>query len=240
MQRTALDRAERLIAISQFTRDGFVEANPRFKGRAIEICHPGIEAAPPAAAAGGQAPSALIVGRMSVDERYKGHDPLLEIWPDVAAAVPGAILRIVGEGDDRPRLERKAALLDLGPQIRFLGRVEEAVLGREYANCSAFVMPSRGEGFGFVFVEAMRAGRPCIGARGAADEIIVDGDTGWLVAAGDRTQLFEAVVRTLRNRAAAETMGERGRIRFLEQFTEDRFRDRFKALLPLPAPALIA
>jgi phosphatidyl-myo-inositol dimannoside synthase len=240
IQRAALDRAERLIAISQFTRDGFVDANPRFKDRIIDICHPGVEAVPVAASAGGVTPSALIVGRMAVDERYKGHDPLLEIWPEVAAAVPDAVLRIVGDGDDRPRLERKAAALGLGAQVRFLGCLEDAALHREYASCSAFVMPSRDEGFGFVFVEAMRASRPCIGARGAADEIIVDGDTGWLVAAGDRTQLYETVVRTLRDRASADSMGARGRVRFLEQFTDERFRDRFTALLPLAAPALTA
>jgi glycosyltransferase involved in cell wall biosynthesis len=113
---------------------------------------------------------------------------------------------------------------------------DEAVRG-EYANCTAFVMPSRDEGFGFVFVEAMRAGRPCVGARGAADEIIVDGDTGWLVTAGDPAQLRDAVVRLLRDRAAADTMGARGRVRFLQHFTEERFRDRFTALLPLAAPA---
>lgn len=240
IQRAALDRAERLIAISQFTRDGFLEANPRFTGRTIDICHPGVEAVPACASADGEPPSALIVGRMAVDERYKGHDPLLEIWPEVVAAVPGAILRIVGDGDDRPRLERKAAALDLGPQVRFLGRLEDDALHREYAVCSAFVMPSRDEGFGFVFVEAMRAGRPCIGAHGAAAEVIADGDTGWLVAAGDRAQLYESVVRMLRDRAAAETMGARGRVRFLQQFTEERFRDRFTALLPVAAPALTA
>ena len=101
-------------------------------------------------------------------------------------------------------------------------------------------MPSRDEGFGFVFVEAMRAGRPCVGARGAADEIIADGDTGWLVTAGDPAQLRDAVVRMLRDRAAADTMGARGRVRFLQHFTEERFRDRFTALLPLATPVLTA
>lgn len=101
-------------------------------------------------------------------------------------------------------------------------------------------MPSRDEGFGFVFAEAMRAGRPCVGARGAAGEIIVDGDTGWLVAADDPAQLRDAVVRTLSDRAAADAMGARGRVRFLQQFTEERFRDRFAALLPFAATALTA
>jgi glycosyltransferase involved in cell wall biosynthesis len=240
IQRAALDRAEHLIAISQFTRERFLEANPHFKGRAIDVCHPGVDAAPAATSDAGAPPSALIVGRMAGDERYKGHDALLEIWPEVAAAVPDAVLRIVGDGDDRPRLERKAAALALGPQILFLGRLDDAALGREYASCGAFVMPSRHEGFGFVFVEAMRAGRPCIGALGAAGEIIVDGETGWLVPAGDRAQLRDRVVWTLRDRVAADAMGGRGRRRFLQHFTEARFRDRFTALLRHAEPALTA
>ena len=233
LQRAALDRAARLIAISRFTRDGFHTANPHFAGRAVEVCHLGVEPLPGAEPAPAGPPSALIVGRMAADERYKGHDPLLEIWSDVAAAVPGASLRIVGDGDDRARLERKAASLGLGGQVTFLGRLDEAALRREYEGCTAFVMPSRDEGFGFVFVEAMRAARACVGSRGAAAEIIADGDTGVLVEPGDRAQLLDGVVRLLRDRPAAAAMGARGRARFLEQFTEQQFRARFRALLPV-------
>ena len=233
LQRAALDRAARLIAISRFTRDGFHAANPYFAGRAVDVCHLGVEPLPGAADAVGGPPSALIVGRMAGDERYKGHDPLLEIWREVADAVPGASLRVVGEGDDRARLERKADALGLGDQVTFLGRLEEAALLREYERCTAFVMPSRDEGFGFVFVEAMRAARACVGSRGAAAEIIADGETGWLVEPGDRAQLLDRVVRLLRDRPATEAMGARGRMRFLQQFTDERFRDRFTALLPV-------
>ena len=233
LQRAALDRTPRLIAISRFTRDGFQAANPRFGGRAIDVCHLGVEPL----AAPGQAPvdraSALIVGRMAGDERYKGHDPLLEIWHDVMIAVPGASLRIVGEGDDRTRLERKAASLRLGDRVTFVGRLDETALQREYDRCTAFVMPSRDEGFGFVFVEAMRAARPCLGSRGAAAEIIADGDTGLLVDPDDRAQLLQRVVHVLSDRPAAAAMGARGRARFLQQFTEERFRERFRALLPV-------
>jgi len=170
---------------------------------------------------------------MAADERYKGHDALLEIWSEVTAAVPGATLRIVGDGDDRPRLEARAASLGLGGQVVFLGRLGEDALHREYDRCTAFVMPSRDEGFGFVFVEAMRAARACVGSRGAAAEIIADGDTGLLVEPGDRAQLLQGVVRVLRDRPATEAMGERGRARFVQQFTAARFRDRFTALLPV-------
>ena len=233
VQRAALDRTARLIAISQFTRDGFRTANPYFADRAVAVCHLGVEPLPGADQAAGGPPSALIVGRMAIDERYKGHDLLLDIWRDVAAAVHGACLRIVGDGDDRGRLERKAAALGLGDQVRFLGRVDEEALRREYERCTAFVMPSRDEGFGFVFVEAMRAARACVGSRGAAAEIIVDGETGLLVEPGERGQLLEGVVRVLRDRPATEAMGARGRARFLQQFTAERFRDRFTSLLPV-------
>ena len=233
LQRAGLDRAARLIAISRFTRDRFHAANPHFADRTVDVCHLGVEPLAAAESASGGAASALIVGRMAGDERYKGHDPLLEIWSDVAAAVPGASLRIVGDGDDRARLEHKAAALGLGDQVTFLGRLDEAALLREYERCTAFVMPSGNEGFGFVFVEAMRAARACVGSRGAAAEIIADGQTGLLVEPGDRAQLLEGVVRLLRDRPAAAAMGARGRARFLEQFTEAQFRDRFTALLPV-------
>jgi phosphatidylinositol alpha-1,6-mannosyltransferase len=240
IQRTALDRAERLVAISGYTRERFIAANPHFASRTIDICHPGVEAGAATAHAAGAPPSALIVGRMAADEQYKGHDALIEMWPEVAAEVPGAALRVVGDGDDRQRLEQRAAALGLGQQVVFLGRVDEAALRREYATCAAFVMPSRDEGFGFVFVEAMRAACPCIGAEGAASEIIVDGETGWLVPAGDAGRLRERIVQLLRDPAAADAMGARGRARFLQLFTEERFRDRFSALVPLAAPALTA
>jgi phosphatidylinositol alpha-1,6-mannosyltransferase len=240
MQRTALDRAERLVAISAYTRDRFLESNPHFSRRAIEVCHLGVESAATIVRADLAPPAALIVGRMAADEQYKGHDQLIDAWPEVAAAVPGALLRVVGDGDDRARLEQKAAALGLGSQVLFLGRLDEASLRREYASCRVFAMPSRDEGFGFVFVEAMRAGRPCVGARGAASEIIADGDTGFLVPPGDRAQLRERVVQLLRDPAAADAMGARGRARFLQLFTEERFRDRFSALVPLASPALTA
>jgi phosphatidylinositol alpha-1,6-mannosyltransferase len=231
LQRAALDRAAQLIAISRFTREGFQHANPRFVGRVVDVCHLGVEPLAGGDQAPAGPPSALIVGRMAGDERYKGHDPLLEIWRDVAAAVPGASLRIVGDGDDRARLEHKAATLELGDRVRFLGRLDDQALHREYERCTAFVMPSRDEGFGFVFVEAMRAARACIGGRGAAAEIIADEETGLLVDPGDRAQLLQGVVRMLRDRTSTAAMGVRGHARFLQQFTEERFRDRFKALL---------
>ena len=240
IQRAALDRAGRLVAISAYTRDRFLDANPHFSRRAIDVCHPGVETTATIVRADGAAPVALIVGRMAADEQYKGHDQLIDAWPGVAAAVPGALLRIVGDGDDRPRLEQKAAALGLDGRVLFLGRLDDSSVRIEYASCRVFAMPSRDEGFGFAFVEAMRAGRPCVGARGAASEIIADEETGFVVAPGDTSQLRERIVQLLRDPAGADAMGARGRARFLQLFTEERFRDRLRVLVPLAAPALTA
>lgn len=229
LQRAAVRRS-RLVAISSHTASRFRAGNP--SSFPVDVCHPGIEDAPqPGEADPAGPPRVLIVGRMSASERYKGHDALLEIWPEVIRDVPEARLEIVGEGDDRLRLEAKAGDLGLARYARFAGRVDEAELARRYQACTAFAMPSRNEGFGFVFLEAMRAGRACIGAVGAASEIIDHERTGLLVEADDPCQLRYAIVRLLRDRPAAAAMGTLGRRRFEERFTEMHFRARLAALL---------
>jgi phosphatidylinositol alpha-1,6-mannosyltransferase len=246
-QRAAVQQSQRLIAISSYTVERFRLANPRAGDRPIEVCHPGIEldASPDsslraaAAVTRGTPPAALIVGRMSAEERYKGHDRLLEIWPQVVGELKSARLDIIGDGDDRSRLAQKSQEMGLGSLVTFHGRVSKEQLSRHYERSTVFVMPSRNEGFGLVFLEAMRAGRACIGAAGAASEIIDDGRTGLLVPPGSTTKLTDAVVTLLRNQSMAASMGDQGRARFLAHFTEERFRRRLHAVIPQAAPMLI-
>ena len=231
LQRAALMRSDRLIAVSAFSRDRFLAENPQFAGRHVDVCHHGIGPAAVPDTPSDRTPAALIVGRMTADERYKGHDALIEIWPAVLAAVPEAVLRIVGDGDDRRRLEQKAAAMGLGGHVVFTGGIDDDAVQREYQRATVFTMPSPREGFGLVFLEAMRAARSCIGCRGAASEIIADGDTGWIVEPGDRDRLTERVIRTLRDRSESVAMGARGRARYLQHFTEAHFRQRLTALV---------
>ena len=94
--------------------------------------------------------------------------------PPLLAARPGARLVVAGDGDDRPRLEARAAALGLGGAVLFTGFVSEATLAELYRRAAVFVMPSLGEGFGLVYLEAMRAGKPCVAARGSAAEEVVE------------------------------------------------------------------
>jgi glycosyltransferase involved in cell wall biosynthesis len=233
LQRMVLKRAHVTAAISEHTIRRFVQANPECADHDVQVCHLGTAApsmSEPPATPGN---FALIVGRMSSRERYKGHDQLLEIWPDVVRNSRQAKLIIAGDGDDRPRLESKAAGLGLKDSVQFVGRVPDDRLAELYHDCAFFVMPSRDEGFGLVFLEAMQAGKACIGGIGAAAEIIADGRTGFVVDPADRQQLSTAVGRLFQDNGLREAMGSAGRRLVAERFTEEHFRYRLKTLIGL-------
>ena len=176
--------------------------------------------------------AALIVGRMSVSERYKGHDELLESWPRVLRAVPDAQLVIVGRGNDVERLRAKAASLGIGDAVLFSGFASDATVAALLDRVALFTMPSRGEGFGLVYLQAMRHARPVIASvHDAAGDVVLDGETGLLVDHDDRAALADAVATLLTDPARARRYGEAGRRRLDDQFTFARFRDRLGGIL---------
>lgn len=173
-----------------------------------------------------------IVGRMSAAERYKGHDELLEAWPTVRAAFPNARLFVIGRGDDVARLREKASSLGISDCIVFTGFLADSVMRALLAECEVFAMPSRGEGFGLAYLEAMRCGLPCIGSDAdAATDVIVDGETGLIVQAGNREALASAIIDLLFHPARARSMGARGREREQAVFTFDAFRTSVESAL---------
>jgi len=228
LERWALASSD-VTAISQYTIDRFKTANPGLRTLDVSVCHPGL----PVAAAAPPRPSsmALIVARMSASERYKGHDALLDVWPRVLARHPDAVLAIAGDGDDRQRLEEKSRALGLEHVVTFAGRVGDEALAALYARCRLFVMPSRDEGFGLVFLEAMRAGRPCVGGAGAADEIIEAGVTGMVVDPADAEALLAALLRLYNEPDTCARFGAAARERFLSRFTDRHFQARFARVL---------
>lgn len=229
-RRKALANATVKFAISRHTLDRALPFCPDLAGTAVlplalEEREP--EGAPDAAVLERAGEGFfLIVGRMAATERYKGHDQVL------AALPPGARLVVAGDGDDRPRLEAKAAELGVADRVFFPGFVSEATLAELYRRSAALVMPSRGEGFGLVYLEAMRAGKPCVAARGsAAEEIVADGETGLLVDPDDARQLARSLKDLLGCPAGARRMGAAGQERWQREFRADRFRERLTPML---------
>jgi len=244
-RRRALLRAERVLSISHSTAEIAEQHNPGLPAAVVvHPCHEPPLFAPepavdPATAApydpAARAPAVLIVGNMYQTMQYKGHHELIAAWPQVVAACSPAELWIVGGGDGRAELEALARGLP-GPaaaQIHFLGQLSETALAERDQRCRAFAMPSVGEGFGLVFVEAARWGVPCIGGKhDAAREIILDGETGLLVEQ-DPPEIAEACLRLLTDAALAVRLGAAGRRRYVENFRFEHFRARLLAALEL-------
>jgi phosphatidyl-myo-inositol dimannoside synthase len=138
----------------------------------------------------------LSVGRISARERYKGHDRVIRTIPQLLAAGHDAIYIIVGEGDDRERLQMLADQEGVASRVRFMGALDAAALVDAYRMADLFVMPSTGEGFGIAFLEAMACGTPALGlAVGGAVDALGDGELGLLTSEAD---LANALSRSLR------------------------------------------
>jgi phosphatidylinositol alpha-1,6-mannosyltransferase len=176
----------------------------------------------------------LMVARMAAAERYKGHDQLIDAWPTVVAAQPEAQLWIVGEGDDAERLRARALSLPAPARerIHLLGRLDHPALLDRYARARVFAMPSTGEGFGLVFVEAMRAGLPCIASFDSSAEIVKDQETGFVVGQ-EPGAIAQACIRLLGDDALANRFSAAGRARFQERFTYPAFKQRLLGAMGL-------
>jgi phosphatidyl-myo-inositol dimannoside synthase len=231
LQKAAIRRAWKVIAISTHTAVRFRIANPWIGEMPITVCHPGVPPLPRVTAAPFVGRFALIVGRMDARERYKGHDTLIELWPAVRRTIADAQLIVVGDGDDAGRLRQKAA--DTCDAITFLGRVDESTLAALYRHATFFVMPSPDEGFGLVYLEAMRASTPCIAVHGAAEEIITDGHDGLIVDAGDDDELLAGIVHLFADRQARMRMGAAAARLVNTQFDTAALRRRVCAALEL-------
>lgn len=140
----------------------------------------------------------LTLGRLSASERYKGVDEVLEAMPALLALEPDLVYLIAGDGDDRPRLEAKARDLGVADQVIFAGFVRESEKADMYRLADVFVMPGRGEGFGFVFLEAMACGIPVVASRlDGSFEAVRGGVLGGVVDPDDRGALIAAIREAL-------------------------------------------
>jgi glycosyltransferase involved in cell wall biosynthesis len=174
----------------------------------------------------------LTVTRMVSSEGYKGVDHMIQAMQVLRALVPDAIYLIVGEGDDRPRLSELAIRLGVQDKVVFVGQRTDEEVAFYHSAASIYAMPSRGEGMGLVFLEAMASGKPVVAAReAAAPELVLEGKTGLLVKYGDIAELVSSLARLLNNPALRVNMGNAGRSRFENYYTFDRFRNNLTMLL---------
>jgi glycosyltransferase involved in cell wall biosynthesis len=185
----------------------------------------------------------LSVGSLQRSLAYKGFDTVIRALPAALKRLPNIKYVIVGEGDDRTRLEKLAAELQLESRVTFAGSVSDEQLAGYYRACDLFVLPSKattkngsweGEGFGRAYVEAALAGKAVIGSSGGgAAEAALDGKTGLLVEPSSTEQIACAIIQLLENPARAAEMGRAGRKWAMENFTQEVLRSRLAELLQL-------
>ncbi|WP_245894797.1 glycosyltransferase [Nostoc cycadae] len=136
----------------------------------------------------------LTVARLSAGEQYKGYDQVLQALPQIRQSIPNVHYVIVGQGTDRPRIEQLIAQLKLQDCVTLAGFVPDEQLCDYYNLCDVFAMPSKGEGFGIVYLEALACGKAVLGGnQDGAIDALCHGKLGALVNPDD----VEAIAQTL-------------------------------------------
>lgn len=179
-------------------------------------------------------PVILTVGRLAATERYKGHDRIIRALPVIRAKVSRAKYIVVGDGDDRPRLEALAREYHVSSCVIFAGRVADAELPEYYRLCDLFAMPSTGEGFGIVFLEALATGKAVLaGNRDGASDALHGGELGVLVDPDNEAALADTAAALLSRTYPHPLVNEPERLRqrVIELFGPERFRQRVAELL---------
>jgi len=162
-------------------------------------------------------PEILIVGNLL---RSKGHELVLRALGNLRASFPQLRCRIIGEGPDRAQFESLVRALGIERQVQFVGRQSRAEVAEAMRRCSVFVLPSRNEGLGCVYLEAMSCGKPVIGCRGQGiDEVIEHGKNGWLIPADGLEELVQGLATLLGSPEVCARMGTAARQTILERFT---------------------
>jgi glycosyltransferase involved in cell wall biosynthesis len=167
----------------------------------------------------------LTVGRVSGSERYKGFDEVIDVLPDLVRDHPDLMYVIGGGGTDASRLAAKSVERGVAKHIVFTGIFPEAMKADLYNLADVYAMPSRGEGFGFVFLEAMASGVPVIASKhDGGCEALLEGKLGTLVDPANLAELRVSINDQL-------TRGERRIPEGLDYFAVERFAERVHAII---------
>lgn len=223
----AIAGATLVLVISDYTLKRAGEAIPA--GIDVRVCPLGTPEDTPPVSVGpsnGQ-PTVMLLGR--ADELFaKGHDILIDVWPQVVSAVPNARLLFVGGGVALSKVRDLAAASPAREAIEIAGFVPDECLDAYWRKATVFAMLGFAEGFGLVYAEAMRHGLPVIASTDdAGQEVNIDGVTGFNIARADKRRLTEALVALLSDHDYARALGASGHTLWRERYAFSVFAQRF-------------
>lgn len=223
LTRRVLAGAAAVFANSAFTR-GLLLGDWRVPDAKVRLLHPGVDCsyfvpAPPDPAARARLGWAgrtvvLTAGRL---QRRKGHDVLIGAVARLRARFPDLLYAVVGDGEERGRLEELVRRHDVAAHVRFAGETADADLLTAYQQCDVFALPNRAvgrdvEGFGMVLLEAQACGRPVLaGASGGTAETLRPGETGVVVPCDRADEPAAALAELLGDAEKRRVMGAAGR-----------------------------
>lgn len=232
--RAALERVDRVIAISDFTLQRFTRWSglPGERCSVVPCCVDTARFTPGPKPEYlrerlriGQRQVILTVARLAGAERSKGIDEMLKALPAIRRELGDVVYVIAGDGADRARLEAKAHALAIRDHVVFAGFVPEREKADLYRLADAFAMPGYGEGFGIVYLEALACGLPVVAsAVDASREAVLDGRLGEVVDPGDTAELAAAVIRAARSGAGTASPD-------IDYFSVSMFTQRWHAVL---------
>jgi phosphatidylinositol alpha-1,6-mannosyltransferase len=179
-----------------------------------------------------QARVILTVGRWAASERYKGADELIRAVSQLVTIVPDLHLVAVGGGDDLPRLKRIAIDLNVADRVHFFENLSDEEVAACYARAEFFALPSTGEGFGLVFLEAMAFSKPVVAiASGGTPDVVQDDVNGLLVPPGNARALREALGRLLSDESLRRDLGRHGEETVRQKFQFAAFQSTLERIL---------
>lgn len=245
--RLGLLKSDLVLAVSNYTRERLLNEQP-LKPQQVVVLPNTID---PDAIKPGPKPDYLMrrhaltvrdkviltVARLAEPERYKGYDQVLRALPAIRGEIPDLKYVLVGEGEDRSRIEKLIRDLNVCDAVVLAGGVPQRELADYYNLCDVFAMPSKGEGFGIVYLEALVCGKPVLaGNSDGSSEPLQNGELGTLVNADDVAQIASEIVAILREQGAGSkeqgvANGERLREETLKRFGFGQFRNRLRELL---------
>jgi len=200
--------------------------NPEF----LRLADAATKPAQPASFLGGTV--ILTVGRWAASERYKGADQLIAAIAQLRVEFAGLHLVAVGNGDDLPRLQKLAADSGVADCVHFLEGLSREQVAACFSRADIFALPSTGEGFGLVFLEAMAFSKPVLGAAcGGTVDVIEHDVNGLLVPPGDLHGLVQNLRRLLRDESLRGRLGRRGAEIVREEYRFDVFRGKLESFL---------
>jgi glycosyltransferase involved in cell wall biosynthesis len=242
--KAAIHNADRIIAVSGYTRDRLLKElnlNPdqvtilpnTFDSNKFQIAPKPSHLLQKYNLTPDQ-PIILTVARLAEVERFKGYDQVLLALPTIRQAIPNVHYVIVGKGSDRPRIEGIIEKLNLQECVTLAGFIPDEELCDFYNLCDVFAMPSKREGFGIVYLEALACGKPTLGGnQDGAIDALCHGKLGALVDPDSPDEIAQTLIQILQGTYPNQLMYEPEALRqnVIETFGFNKFQQTLGTII---------